>query len=568
MTENGRNRIISEDYADLLIEYYGDYSVFDQFSNATVDIINSVLAIVHVPVQEVTDTAVYEFGYSAMPSLFGMISRESLESSGVLQIRDLPNFDLRGQGILIGIVDSGIDYTNPIFQNEDGTTRIAYLWDQTIESVNPPENQNYGTEYTREQINQALQSENPLNIVPSTDEVGHGTMLAGIAGGSEVQENDFFGVAPEAEFVVVKLKPAKRYLKEFFRIPEEAICYQETDILFSLEYIISVAARLGRPMAICIALGTSQGAHDGRGTLSSYLSLISTVPGIAVVVAAGNEGNSRRHYFDLVDQTVGYNTVELNVGENEGGFAMELWGQSPSIFSIDILSPTGEHIPRISSTLDENREISFVFEQTIIYVDFQMVESQSGDQLILIRFSNPTPGIWRFNVYERGNLNMGFHIWLPMEGFISDNTYFIRSDPYTTILSLGNAELPITVTAYNDEDDSLYINASRGYNRLGFPKPSIAAPGVKVTGPTLNQGFADFTGTSVAAAHTAGIAAMLLEWGFVRQNLFGMSTVEVKKLIIRGARRNVDITYPNPDWGYGILDIYNVFDTLRIGIIV
>ncbi|HCR40087.1 MAG TPA: hypothetical protein DIW41_04230 [Lachnospiraceae bacterium] len=561
-------RIISEDYADLLIEYYGDYSVFQKFTDATVDIINGILAVVHIPVEMITNSAVYDFGYSAMPSLFGLISRQSLEASGIMQIRNFPNFDLRGQGVLIGIIDSGIDYTNPVFQNEDGTSRIALLWDQTITSVNPPENEIYGTEYTSEQINQALQSENPLEIVPSTDEIGHGTMVAGIAGGSEVPESNFYGVASEAEFVVVKLKQAKRYLKEFFRIPEDRICYQETDILYAIEYLLSAASRLRKPMAICIALGTSQGAHDGRGLLSNYLSLISTAPGIAVVVAAGNEGNARRHFFGLVDRAIGYNTVELNIAENESGFSMSLWGQSPSIFSIDIQSPTGEYIPRISATLDENREISFVFERTTIVIDIQMVESQSGDQLILMRFSNPTPGIWRFNVYEREDLNMGFHIWLPMSGFTSNDTYFIRSNPNTTILSLGNAEFPITVTAYNDADDSLYINASRGYTRLNMVKPDIAAPGVNVIGPTLNKGFAAFTGTSVAAAHLTGVAAMVLEWGFVRENLFGLSTTEIKKLLLRGARRDAAITYPNPEWGYGILDIFNVFDSLRINIIV
>jgi len=568
MTQNERNPLTSEDYADLLIEYYGDFSVFDRFPNAVVNIINARLAIVHVPVSEITNSAVYDYGYSSMPSIFGLISRESLEASGVLQIRNIPGFDLRGQGVLIGIIDSGIDYTNPIFQNEDGSTRIALLWDQTIESINPPAKLNYGTEYNREQINYALQSNNPYSIVPSTDEVGHGTMVAGIAGGSEVPYNEFSGVATEAEFVVVKLKTAKRYLKEFFRIPEEAVCYQETDILFGIEYLLAAANRLQKPMAICVALGTSQGAHDGRGFLSGYLSTISSIPGIAVIVAAGNEGNARRHFFGMVNTAVGYQTVELNVGENERGFSMELWGQSPSIFFLDILSPSGEYVPSIYSSLDENREITFIFENTIIYIDFQMVETQSGDQLILIRFTNPTPGIWRFNVYERGNLDLGFHMWLPMEGFISNNTYFIQSDPYTTILSLGNAEVVLTVTAYNDEDDSLYINASRGNTRIGVPKPDIAAPGVNVLGPTLNQEFANYTGTSVAAAHTTGIAAMLLEWGIVRGNLSGMSTVELKKLILRGARRTADIVYPNPDWGYGILDAYNVFNSLRIGIIL
>ena len=150
-----------------------------------------------------------------------------------------------------------------------------------------------------------------------------------------------------------------------------------------------------------------------------------------------------------------------------------------------------------------------------------------------------------------------------MSGFISDLTYFIRSNPYTTILSLGNARVPITVTAYNIQDDSLYINSSRGYSRTGVIKPDLAAPGVEVTGPTLNQSFAAATGTSISAAHAAGIAAMLMEWGVVRGNYPSMSTIEMKIFMIRGARRNQALTYPNRDWGYGILDIFNTFDSIR-----
>ena len=240
-------------------------------------------------------------------------------------------------------------------------------------------------------------------------------------------------------------------------------------------------------------------------------------------------------------------------------------GSSPDIYSIDILSPSGEYIPRISAGRDEHRVITFIFEATIIYVDYQMVESQSGEQLILVRFENPSVGIWRFNVYERDGLNRGFNIWLPMEKFISENTYFIRSSAYTTILTLGNAIIPLTVTAYNDGDDSLYLNSSRGFTRTERVKPEVAAPGVDVIGPTLDGRFLPFTGTSVSAAHTAGIAALIFEWGIVRGHLPAMSTIEIKNLIIRGARRDVDIEYPNRDWGYGILNIFNVFDALRGG---
>lgn len=566
LTPEERERITSNNFADLLIAYSGFPSVFNQFQDATVHIINFFQAVVHVPVSQITDETIQKLGYSVMPSLFGLISQASLEASGVLRIRNIPNFDLRGQGVLIGFLDTGIDYTNPIFQNADKTTKIVSIWDQTIATGPYPAGTFYGTEYTRDQINEALKSENPMEIVPSRDENGHGTMLAGIAAGNAVPESDFYGVAPDAELVVVKLKPAKTYLKQFFRIPEEAICFEENDILFALDYLSNIASGLKRPLVICVALGTSQGAHDGRGTLSSFISLRAERPGTAIIIAAGNEGNARRHYRGVVDQNTGYDTVELNVGENEPGFSMEIWGDSPNVFSVDILSPSGEYIPRISARLDEFRIVSFIFERTVINLDYQMVESQSGDQLILLRFTNPAPGIWRFRVYGRGEGTPSFNIWLPMNGFITEGTYFIRSDPYITILSLGNARSPITVTAYNHVDDSLYQNASRGYTRIGVIKPEIAAPGVAIVSPTTDQGFAEVTGTSASAAHTAGIAAMLLEWGVVKGNYTNMSTVDMKIFLIRGARRDQDITYPNRDWGYGILDIFNVFDAIRTGL--
>ncbi|HHU73998.1 MAG TPA: S8 family peptidase [Clostridiales bacterium] len=566
MTREERERIISEDYADLLVVYSVDQQFFEQFTDATVHIINNILAIVHVPVSQITESAVSELGYSVMPSLYGIISQASLEASGIQRIRNIPSFDLRGQGVLIGIIDTGVDYTNPIFQYADGTTRIVSIWDQTIVSEDDPEGFFYGTEFTRDQINSALQSENPFELVATKDEIGHGTMIAGIAAGNEVPERGFSGVAPDAEFVVVKLKPAKKYLKNFFRIPLDALCYQENDILQGIVYLRDVAIRLNRPLAICIALGTSQGAHDGRGTLSNFLSLQAETIGTAVVIAAGNEGNARRHYHGIIDQRVGYDIVELSVAENENNFSMELWGSSPDIFSIDILTPSGEYVPRIDARLDETFEFSFIFESTRIVVDYQMVESQSGDQLILVRFTDPAPGIWQFRVYGRGNLSMEFDIWLPMGNFISSDTFFIRSTPYTTILSLGNARIPITTTAYNMVDDSLYLEASRGFTRIDVIKPEIAAPGVEILAPSLNHDFVRVTGTSPAAAHVTGVAAMLLEWGMVRGNYPSMNSLDMKVFMTRGARRNVNIEYPNRDWGYGILDVFNIFESIRVGI--
>jgi len=561
MTPEDRQKIVSNDYADFIINYSGDLSVLNKY-NAT-HIINFFFALTHEPVDVMTEDIISKMGYTAVPALFGVINEASLEASGIIRIRNIPNFSFRGKGVLIGIVDTGIDYTNPIFQYADKTTKISSIWDQTISSDQLPEGIDYGTVYTKEQIDEALKNSNPFSIVPSKDEVGHGTMLAGIAAGNEVPESGFYGVAPDAELVIVKLKPAKPYLKKFFRVPDTALCYQANDIMFGYQYLFNVAARLNKPMVICNAIDTSQYAHDGRDLISSWLSIQANFMGIAILIATGNEGNARRHYSGTLDSTVRYDTVELNIGPNESGFSMELWGTSPNIFSVSILTPSGEYVPRIDIRLNETREITFIFEPTIIYLDYIMVEAQSGDQLILMRFSNPSQGVWKFMVYGKGIPPIKFNIWLPMNNFISNNTFFIKSNPYTTLLSLACATSPITVTAYNTEDDSLFLDSGRGYTRINYIKPDIAAPGVNILSPSLNQGFVEVTGTSSAVAHTAGVAAMLMEWGIVNGNYPKMNTQNMKVFMIRGARRVVDIKYPNQDWGYGILDIFNVFDSIR-----
>lgn len=563
MVHEERYKITSNAYADLLVEYNNNMRVFERYPNATVHIMNERYAIVYIPVSQLTAQIISQYGFSSLPALFGLTSEQSLEASGVQRLRRIPAFNLRGQGVLIAIIDTGIDYTNPVFRREDGTSKIVAMWDQTIDSENQyPQGFFYGTEYTQEQINQALNSDNPLNVVPSVDDNGHGTMLAGVAAGRENPENNFSGVVPDADLIIIKLKQAKQNLRDFFLIPDGVDCYQENDLMWATTYAVDISRQLGRPLSICFGLGTSQGSHDGRLALSTMLSIAADFSGISIAVSAGNEGNMRRHYFDTIYPAIGYSIVELNVGEGETGFSMSLWGAAPTTYSVDILSPSGEYIPRIVERLRVNREINFIFEDTTIFVDYEMVESQTGDQLILMRFQNPTPGIYRLQVYGRGDLIGAFHIWLPMGNFISANTYFVQSNPYTTITTPGNAAVPITVTAYNTDNGILYPGASKGFTRINTVKPDLAAPGVNIISPNLEQGFSAVTGTGVAAAHVAGISAMLLEWGIVRGAYPGIDTVEIKKFLIRGARRSEILEYPNRDWGYGIVDIYHVYEVL------
>ncbi|NLL00373.1 MAG: S8 family peptidase [Clostridiales bacterium] len=565
MVGEDRERIIGDDYFDLIIEYRSNPQVIEQFENATLHIINEYYAVLHVPIEQFMNV-LPNIRYAEVPLLFGLTDEVSLNASRVLNLRTTSSFNLRGEGVLIAIIDTGIDYTNPIFRKPDGTTKITSIWDQTIETGPSPEDANFGTIYTSSQINQALIADDPLSVVPSVDENGHGTMLAGIAAGNDVEAENFYGVAPDSELVIVKLRQAKQGVREFLMVPDNVVCFQENHVIWALLYCTSVARQLNRPLVICLGIGSSQGGHTGRSPISVIINGIADLPNTGVVISAGNEGNMGRHYYGAIDPDIGSNTVEFNVGEDDKGFTMELWGNPPGIYSIDILSPAGEYIPITPPSLRVGRVITFIFENTVIYLNYQLIESQTGDQLILIRFKNASPGIWRFNVYGQGDLATGFHIWLPMGNFITRETYFIQPNIYTTVLAPGTSLLPITVTTYNPVNNNLYVNSSRGYTRNNVIKPEIAAPGVNYIAPTLNHSFGTFTGTSISAAHTAGVVALILEWGTVRGNDPGMDTGVIKNHLIRGAKRRQNIVYPNRDWGYGILDVLNVFENMRADI--
>jgi len=565
MMPEDRFKITSNDYMDLIIQYNGNLNILKQYENYSVHIINPGYAGIYYPVSQVTSQLIRDFGYSGIPKCYTLLSYESLAASGVIVLRSTSALNLRGNGVLVGFVDTGIDYRNPAFLKEDGTTKIAAIWDQTIDSGPYPElryTAYYGTEYTAEQINQALKSTDPLSVVPSMDVNGHGTMLAGIAAGSENKSNQFMGVVPDAELLIVKLRQAKKNLTDYFLIPPDVTCYQETDINWGVQYLINTADKLKRPLIVCIGVGTSQGAHGNNGLLNTLLTIVGDCPGVGITVATGNEAQARRHFYSILRPAEKV-TVDLNVAQDEYGFTMELWGNPPMIYVMDILSPSGEYVPAISRGLFETKQIRFVFDQSILSIDYNMIERDSGKQVIVLRLKKPSQGIWRFQVSGIGDLPGDFHIWLPSGNFISNNTFFLNSDSYTTITSPGNGLLPITVTAYNAATGALYPDSGRGFSTSNIINPDLAAPGVDVVCPTLNNKFTTITGTGAAAAHMAGIAAMIFEWGIVENNYPNMDTIGIKKFLLRGAKRNSKLQYPNQNWGYGIVDVYNSYNIFR-----
>nr|WP_294495131.1 S8 family peptidase [uncultured Anaerosporobacter sp.] len=560
MNERERYKITSNDYADIIIEfsrYTGEYDL----NNMT--ILSDRYAIIHIPVDALSKDSINQYGYEGFPSCLDLTSTIDLEASGVLRVQQVPNLNLRGNNVLVGIIDTGINYTHPAFLHTDGTTRIQTIWDQTIESEDSyPPKYFYGTEFSSEQINLALQSDNPLDIVPSTDTNGHGTMLAGVAAGTESTKDGFSGVVPESELVIVKLKEAKTFTKEFFLIPEDVLCYQETDIILATKYLVDYAMKVNRPIAICIGLGTNQGGHDYKGVMSSILARYSVYAGVGISTSAGNELNLAHHYYGVVERNSTGVVAEVNIGISRPSFSMELWSSVPSSLTAEIISPTGESFISPPTRLIETRRKDFIFENTTIWVNNISLESQTGDQLILFRLQNPSSGVWRFRITSRNPVESTFHMWLPSKGFIPADTLFLKPNPDTIILSPGNAEDLIAVGAYNTENDSIYVNSSRGPTRLKTLRPDFCAPGVNILGPNLAKSYTTGTGTGLAAAHVTGLAAMLLEWGIVRGNLAGMGTPEIKTLLIRGAVQKTSNTYPNNSWGYGAVNIYNSFQSL------
>jgi len=557
------NKIISEDYADLII----DNGIIAQYQNENKDNmtpINRKHSMLHVPITEIEKCSIGKYNYNFFPSCFTLASLGSLDKSRVTEIQKTPNLALFGEGVLIGLVDTGIEYQHQAFINKDKTSRIVSIWDQTInEGESNILEMGYGTEYNNKILNAALLLENPLSLAPTTDKIGHGTILAGIAAGNFNEAESFSGVTPKAEFVIVKLKEAKQITRDMFCIPSRAICYQDTDILMGIRYIVSVATRLQKPLVICIGLGTNQGGHNGLGAVSTELDALAQIPKICTVIAAGNEGISRRHYWSKIEKGEPTKEFELNVGIADTLFSMEIWPQTPYRIALDITSPTGEYSAPIYPEINECHKLSYIFESSVLWVNNEISEGDTGDQLVLVRFQATLAGIWKFRVYNIDNASTEFNVWLPSAQLITDETYFLQPNPDKTITSPGNAPKSITITSYNHQSGGIAINASRGYTPTNIIKPDLAAPGVDLTCPLIGNTYGTASGTGCATAHTAGIAAMLMEWGIVKGNYTSMNGQDIQKFLIRGATRSDDLEYPNNVWGYGKVNIYDVFQRLR-----
>ena len=600
-----REKILSDDYADWVIDFELTEELM-RLDTTGVDYcyrqVDDTLGLVFAKRNQMESIGLLNYPYQQIPVLLGLqeFSTEAVNTvfdpsplfnSGITQVQSMP-LNLSGKGTILVFLDTGIDYTNPVFRNPDGSSRILAIWDQTIQSENPPVGFFYGTEYTRERIEEALASENPYQIVPSRDENGHGTTLASIACGSRMSgssglENgslanggsnrsrmvraNFTGVAYEADILVIKLKECKPYLRDYYLIPKDVPAYQSTDIIMALEYADRFAQSFFRPVIFCIALGTSYGSHRGTTPLSMYMNRLAEKRSRVFVIGGGNEGNTSHHYFENISPISlpgeKVEEMEIRVGEEEKGFIAEIWGTSPNNFSVAIRSPGGEVIPNTGNRSNRGVEYSFVYERTQILVSYALVEGTSGDELITLRFQNPTPGIWTILLQnDRGLPGAPVHMWLPISRFLSSETYLLNPNPDTTMTVPAYAQNAISTATYADATNSIYVGSGRGFSRGSEIKPDITAPGVGVS--AVLRGLPEeirigrVTGSAAAAAITAGAVALFMQWAVPEGNAAYLKSSEVKNYFIRGAIRDDNLTYPNRLWGFGKLSLQGVFDSL------
>lgn len=555
-----KENILSEDYGELII----DFSLQNPDPNYCVIRVNERFLIAYVPRSDLGNMTGSLYSYQYLPKVYGLMQEEfdpvTLLNAGILQTQRAP-LSLKGSGVVMAFVDTGIRYAQPEFLNAAGNTRLLAIWDQTIQTGEPPEGYEYGTLFSREEINLALRNENPYEVLPSYDEIGHGTAMASVAAGSITDGGrSFIGAAPETDIVVVKLRQAKQYLRDYYLLPQGVPAYAESDIMLGIKFVESFAVTFQRPVVLCIGMGSNSGNHLLGSSLAQYINSIASFRNRGVVVCGGNEGNAAHHFSGSIPDggVDAYTDAEIRVGEGERGFLLEMWGQIPDVFYAAIRTPGGESIPRFRLGMGQSLTYRFVYERTRVTVDSILVEPNTGQELIVFRFEDPTPGVWTLRISGTEDCcGSVFHMWLPISQFLQSETYFLKPDPYVTLTDPGIAQTPITTSTYNDINNSFYANSGRGFLQDGRIKPDFAAPGVDI-----QTSIGRSTGSSLAAAITAGGVAQFLEWAVVRRNNPLVQNQEIKSYFIRGCIRTPGISYPSREWGYGRLSVSGTFDSL------
>lgn len=530
--------------------------------------ISETFAIIITPIDKINDinklaNSIVDF--DLLP-IYTLSDISPVEASGSSTFNNNPYLRLNGKNVLVGIIDTGIDYLSEEFQREDGTSRIFRIWDQTLPPTEEVYNVRFGRQYTEEQITEAISAkakgQNPYDIVQSKDDIGHGTMVAGIVGGRGINPL-LKGVAPDCEFVVVKLKQADEIELQESYIDPKKLGYTPWSILLGLRYAASVGNEFNRPIVIYIPLGTNLASHSGDGIIERPIDNYSKQLGTIVITNTGNQGNTETHTEGEIKDIGDIQEIELRVGKNQKVLPIQIYVNKPNSVALSIISPSGEIIENLTSKVSRNKKINFTYEGTEMIVNFISPEYITGDTLIIVKASNLREGIWKFRLQGKYIVDGKYYAWIPQRELIEPDTKLLNSTVDTTLTAPGTADGVISVAFYNQNNDGIVSESGRGYTRDNRVKPDIAAGGVNANIVKPGGGVGLATGASIAGAVVAGGCALILQWAIIDKNEEVIYTPQVKSYIIAGAKTRRGDIYPNKEWGYGIFSLKGVFDAIR-----
>lgn len=531
---------------EVIVKYTGDIARLRSEQVRITELLNEY-AIINLPedlIDELARQPEIEFMEKPKRLLFAVDQGRSASCMSALQNA---GYNLFGQGILVAVLDSGVDYFHPDFRNPDGSTRILSLWDQTVDG-NPPEGYSLGTEFTREQINQALSQptkEEGYQIVPSRDVSGHGTQVLGIAAGNGAASGgQYRGVASQSPLLVVKLG-----------LPGPNGFPRTTELMQAVDYTIKKAIEYQLPVVINLSFGTVYGGHDGRELLETYLDDMANIWRTTIIAGTGNEGAAAGHTSGVLREGQ-VKEIELGVGAGEVSINLQLWKNYVDEFLVELITPSGQVLGPFQEILGAQRYLTPNTELLVYYGEPKPYsESQEIYVDFLPREDYIDSGVWRIRLTPVRIVSGEFDMWLPASGVLNLNTRFYEPTVDTTLTIPSTARKVISVGAYDSRRMTYAPFSGRGYTRDGgMVKPDLAAPGVDITTTAVGGGYTVVSGTSFAAPFVTGAAAMLMQWGLTEGNdpyLYGM---KVRAYLTRGARQlNVQREYPNPTLGWGVL---------------
>nr|WP_275298437.1 S8 family peptidase [Clostridium sp. YIM B02555] len=558
-----------EDSPDYLVQYRGRFKEeIDKIDYACGDIITNTLGVISTSPQYLdrllNDVPSIKYIDSRSKYVLQDISPSNVDNINAISIN--PYLDLTGRGVLIGIVDTGIDFLNDEFIREDDTSRVLNIWDQSIKDTTDTA-VFIGKTFSNEEINNAIKAyrnkQNPYEIVPSRDEIGHGTQMAGIIGGRGFNAG-FKGIAPECEFVVVKLLESINFKNQLLAngVPYTPI-YNTSELLAGIEYLKNFSIRSNRPMVIYLGIGTTEGSHDGNSMVSRYISDIGTIRGIAVVAGVGNEGASEGHASGYIPQVGEISTIELRIPKEIKYFSFNIWIIKPNRASINVISPNGEASKFIKAKAGESEDINFVFYNTQMNVRYYVPEIFTGHEVIELNFSSIKAGIWTFQLRGDYITSGQYHIWLPPKKTLPENTRFLQSDPYYT-LTIPSTARNVATIAYHGNNNSLVAESGKGPNVNEIvTNPDVATLGIGILTTKVSGGITTVSGSSAATAIVAGACALLIQWGVIDGNDKTMFSKKILAYLDLGADRSNRIyRYPNREIGYGFFDLLGIFNII------